>query len=190
MGGWVKPQLGFSFRGKFCVFSCFLFCFYVLKCFQKKEKMDNGVGGCSFSRIFGFCLIWQDPKDETRLQIFSGIEPWSLGNDEWNDHINILLLLTFIYWSKRFKGLECAVPFLALCTTKNTWSHLIRVGHIVPTLGFLLLRYCHDYAEGDIKQYSRFTLIISSEILITKIKLQERAKGYRYGVFAIFCPRL
>ena len=33
--GWVKPQLGFFFFLILC-FSCFLCCFHVLECFQKK----------------------------------------------------------------------------------------------------------------------------------------------------------
>ena len=45
---------------------CFLCCFYVSYCFQKKKKLDRRVGGwgltnSSFSRIFGIILTWQDP---------------------------------------------------------------------------------------------------------------------------------
>ena len=40
-----------------------------------------------------------------------------------------------IQCSKLFKGLECAVLSMVLCTMKNHWSHFIRVGHN-PDFGF------------------------------------------------------
>ena len=42
-----------------------------------------------------------------------------------------------IHCSKIFKGMECIVLFVVLCTINNPWSHSIR--------GFLLSWYCHRF---------------------------------------------
>ena len=87
----------------------------------------------------------------------------------WNNeavpmaHSSLLWLEARSYWvqilvgsdvpiqcSKLFKGMECAVMYMALCTIKNPWSYSIRLGHSP----FLPLRYCHDFAESNVKQYS------------------------------------
>ena len=54
---------------------------------------------------------------------------------------------------KLFKGLECTVLSMVLCTIKNHWSHSTRVGHSSIS-DFLVSRYCHNCAESDVKQYS------------------------------------
>ena len=56
--------------------------------------------------------------------------------------------------SKLFKGLDCAVPSMILCTIKTLklfkksreWSRL--------RASFLLSRYCNDFAESNVKHMS------------------------------------
>ena len=59
-----------------------------------------------------------------------------------------------IQYTKLFKGLECAVLSIALCTIKNPWSHSTRLGFNADFADSLLSRYCHDCAKSDVKQYS------------------------------------
>ena len=62
VGGWVKPQLGFFFRGEFCGVFCVLCVVVMFPIVSKKnKKLGRRVGGYgltnpSFSRIFGFVL--------------------------------------------------------------------------------------------------------------------------------------
>ena len=65
-----------------------------------------------------------------------------------------LIEVVYMQRSKLFKGLECAVLAMVLCTIKNLLGYSKRVGHIVPISCFLPSWYCHDCTESDVEQYS------------------------------------
>ena len=50
------------------------------------------------------------------------------GFESWSGRIFVIEVV-HIQSSKLFKGLECAVMSMALCTIQNPSSYLIRVGH-------------------------------------------------------------
>ena len=64
-----------------------------------------------------------------------------------------VIVAVHIQCSKLFKGMECTVLLMVLCTIKNPLSHSKYEYGIVPASGFRLSRYCHDCAESDVKQY-------------------------------------
>ena len=69
--------------------------------------------------------------------------------ESWSGRMFVLEVV-HIQCAKLFKGLKCVVMSMALYTIKNLRRYLIRVGHSP----FLLSRYCHDFAESNVKQYS------------------------------------
>ena len=86
-----------------------------------------------------------------------------------------------IQCSELVKGMECTVQLsMVPCTIKNYWGHSIRVGHIVPTSGFLLSRYCHDCAESDARQRAPW---LCSKLLFLSLHLTQPSIWYNYLVF-------
>ena len=61
--------------------------------------------------------------------------------------IRVMLLQS----SKLFKGLECTVLAMVLCTIKN---HLRLSKTLRYCSSIFLSRYCHDCGESDVTQYS------------------------------------
>ena len=74
MGG-SSPNSDFL-GGKFCVFSCLLCCFHVLKCLKK--KMVNGVGGWGLTNpsffpdvlIFFKCDAYTAPQSQKAVSAY------------------------------------------------------------------------------------------------------------------------
>ena len=65
---------------------------------------------------------------------------------------------------------------MVLCSFKNSWGHSIRVGHN-PISGFLLSRYCHDYAEMTSTQLLVYWLNLSKQSLRSSAFLAVEKAG-------------
>ena len=58
----------------------------------------------------------------------------------WLETRMFVITAVYIQRCKLFKGLECALLFMVLCTRKNSSSHSIRVGHS-PDFGLPSVSY-------------------------------------------------
>ena len=89
---------------------------------------------------------------------------------------DIVITGVHIQWYKLFKGLECTVLPMVLCTIKNPWSYS----------GFLLSRYRHDCAESEVRQYSLTS--VSGEYCSGHTPDDELPLS-RFGFEAEFCVK-